>query len=97
MVNTLGINVPLVAMLVVAIGTWLAGLAGTANSPITRVFPGLADHIWRDVFVVVIVGGLGSLAGVFACNWVWSDYPSLEAKGKSFGYNTFQPFPVSVT
>jgi branched-chain amino acid transport system permease protein len=65
MVNTLGINVPLVFMLVFGIGTWMAGVAGVAIAPILTVFPGLADQMGMDAFIVVVTGGFGSLAGAF--------------------------------
>jgi len=65
MVNALGINIPLVFMFVFGIGTWLAGVAGVAIAPILLVFPGLADQIGMDAFVVVVTGGLGSLSGAF--------------------------------
>jgi len=65
MVNALGINVPVLFMLVFGIGTWLAGVAGVVIAPILTVFPGLADQIGMDAFVVVVTGGLGSLWGAF--------------------------------
>jgi branched-chain amino acid transport system permease protein len=65
MVNALGINVPLVFMLVFGIGTWMAGVAGVAIAPILTVFPGLADQMGMDAFIVVVTGGFGSLAGAF--------------------------------
>jgi branched-chain amino acid transport system permease protein len=65
MVNALGINVPLVFMFVFGMGTWLAGVAGVAIAPILTVFPGLADQIGMDAFIVVVVGGFGSLTGAF--------------------------------
>ena len=65
MVSALGINTPLVFMLVFGIGTWLAGVAGVAAAPLLTVFPGMADQIGMDAFVVVVVGGLGSLGGAF--------------------------------
>lgn len=65
MVNALGINVPLVFMFVFGMGTWLAGVAGVAIAPILTVFPGLADQMGMDAFVVVVVGGFGSLTGAF--------------------------------
>jgi branched-chain amino acid transport system permease protein len=65
MVSALGINTPLVFMLVFGIGTWLAGIAGVAAAPLLTVFPGMADQMGMDAFVVVVVGGLGSLGGAF--------------------------------
>jgi branched-chain amino acid transport system permease protein len=65
MVNALGINVPLVFMAVFGIGTWMAGIAGVAIAPILTVFPGLADQMGMDAFMVVVTGGFGSLGGAF--------------------------------
>jgi len=65
MVDSLGINVPLVFMTVFGIGTWLAGIAGVAIAPILTVFPGLADQVGMDAFIVVVTGGFGSLGGAF--------------------------------
>jgi branched-chain amino acid transport system permease protein len=63
MVSALGINVPRVSMLVCGIGTWMAGVAGVAAAPLLTVFPGMAEQMSLDAFVVVVVGGLGSLPG----------------------------------
>jgi branched-chain amino acid transport system permease protein len=65
MVNALGININLVFMFVFGVGTWMAGLAGVAIAPILTVFPGLADQVGMDAFIVVVTGGFGSLAGAF--------------------------------
>lgn len=65
MVSALGINMPLVFMLVFGIGTWMAGVAGVAAAPLLTVFPGMADQMGMDAFIVVVVGGLGSLIGAF--------------------------------
>jgi branched-chain amino acid transport system permease protein len=65
MVNALGVNVPLVFMFVFGVGTWMAGVAGVAIAPILTVFPGLADQMGMDAFIVVVTGGLGSIAGAF--------------------------------
>lgn len=65
MVNALGINIPLLFTLVFGVGVWLAGVAGVAIAPILTVYPGLADQMGMDAFVVVITGGFGSLTGAF--------------------------------
>ena len=65
MVNALGINIPLVFTFVFGVGIWLAGIAGVVIAPILTVFPGLADQMGMDAFVVVITGGFGSLTGAF--------------------------------
>jgi branched-chain amino acid transport system permease protein len=71
MVNALGINVPLVFTLVFAIGIWMAGIAGVAIAPILTVFPGLADQVGMDAFIVVVTGGFGSLAGAFVISIIF--------------------------
>jgi branched-chain amino acid transport system permease protein len=65
MVSALGVNTPLVFMLVFGIGIWLAGMAGAVAGPLLTVFPGMADLLGMDAFVVVVVGGFGSLGGAF--------------------------------
>jgi branched-chain amino acid transport system permease protein len=71
MVNALGINVPLVFMLVFGIGIWMAGIAGVAIAPILTVFPGLADQVGMDAFIVVVTGGFGSLIGAFVVSIIF--------------------------
>ncbi|MCP4753086.1 MAG: branched-chain amino acid ABC transporter permease [Proteobacteria bacterium] len=81
MVNALGINMPLVFTLVFGIGTWMAGVAGVAIAPILTVFPGLADQMGMDAFVVVVVGGFGSLGGAFIAAFLLGE---LNAYGVQF-------------
>jgi len=71
MVNALGINIPLVFMLVFGVGVWMAGVAGVAIAPILTVFPGLADQVGMDAFIVVVTGGFGSLAGAFVVSLIF--------------------------
>jgi branched-chain amino acid transport system permease protein len=71
MVNALGINIPLVFTFVFGVGIWLAGIAGVVIAPILTVFPGLADQMGMDAFVVVITGGFGSLTGAFIVSLIF--------------------------
>ena len=71
MVSALGINTPLVFMLVFGIGIWLAGVAGAVAAPLLTVFPGMADQLGMDAFVVVVVGGFGSLGGLLSWPCFW--------------------------
>jgi branched-chain amino acid transport system permease protein len=63
MANILGVNVPLVFMGVFAFGAALSGFAGVIAGPLLTTFPGMANEILIDAFVVIVVGGFGSLGG----------------------------------
>ncbi len=63
MVSALGHDVPGVFVLVFAVGSALAGLAGVIGGFMLLTQPTLAHAIGPIVFVVVVVGGLGSLSG----------------------------------
>jgi len=64
-VANLGHNVPLIFMGVFGVGTALAGVAGVIAGPVLTTFPGMAVLLGSIVFVIVVIGGLGSLAGAF--------------------------------
>ena len=63
MVAALGFNVPLIFLLLFGVGAWLAGIAGVIAGPYLITHPGMAGAILVDLFVVVVVGGLGSIQG----------------------------------
>ena len=65
MVGHLGHNVPRLFMGVFGFGCALAGLAGVIGGPIMATEPGMAATLGPIVFVVVVVGGMGSLQGAF--------------------------------
>jgi branched-chain amino acid transport system permease protein len=67
-VEALGHNVPRVFMLTFGGGAALAGLAGAVGGPAFVTDPGMAAAIGPIVFVIVVVGGLGSLAGAFVAS-----------------------------
>ena len=64
-VEALGHNVPRIFMLVFGGGTALAGLAGVIGGNAFITEPGMAAAVGSIVFVIVVVGGLGSLGGAF--------------------------------
>jgi branched-chain amino acid transport system permease protein len=64
-VANLGHNVPFIFMAVFGVGTALAGIAGVIAGPILTTFPGMAVVLGSIVFVIVVIGGLGSLVGAF--------------------------------
>src|SRR5207237_8282905 len=68
MVAMLGHNVPRVFMVVFGIGSALAGLAGVIAGPVLGPFPGMAPVLGSLVFVVGVIGGLGSLPGAFVAS-----------------------------
>ncbi len=68
MVEALGHNVPRVFMLVFGAGSALAGLAGVIGGSTFVTEPAMAAAVGPVIFVVVVVGGMGSLAGAFVAS-----------------------------
>jgi branched-chain amino acid transport system permease protein len=63
MAASLGVNIPLLFALVFAVGIGLAAFAGAIAAPISSVFPGMGNQILIVCFVVVVIGGIGSING----------------------------------
>jgi branched-chain amino acid transport system permease protein len=63
MVDSLGINVYRIFMIVFGIGAMAAGFAGIVNAPVVSLTPGVGDDILVETFVVVVIGGVGSFPG----------------------------------
>jgi branched-chain amino acid transport system permease protein len=63
MVGALGINIKLLYTLVFGLGAALAGLAGLMQAPILTVQIGMGENILILAFVVIIIGGIGSIRG----------------------------------
>jgi branched-chain amino acid transport system permease protein len=63
MVAALGINIRLLYTVVFGFGAALAGLAGLMAGPIYNVQPGMGELILIQVFVVIVIGGIGSIRG----------------------------------
>ena len=63
MVDSLGINVYRVFMVVFGIGSMAAGFAGIVNAPVVSLTPDVGEAILVQTFVVVVIGGVGSFPG----------------------------------
>ena len=101
MVEALGHNVPRVFMLVFGGGCALAGLAGVIGGNTYITEPAMAASVGSIIFVVVVVGGMGSLAGAFLASLIigvvqtfavaldWSAAGALAGMGIEVGEQTF--------
>ncbi|MBI2218650.1 MAG: branched-chain amino acid ABC transporter permease [Candidatus Rokubacteria bacterium] len=76
-VRALGINLNLVWLLVFGIGCALAGLAGVLAAPMRGVYPEMGVTIVIESFVVVVVGGMGSLLGAIVAGLLIGEVVSL--------------------
>lgn len=65
MVENLGVDISKLFTIVFAIGVTLAALAGIVSAPVVSLVPGMGEHILISCFVVVVIGGLGSIKGAF--------------------------------
>jgi branched-chain amino acid transport system permease protein len=63
MVAALGVNIRRLDTIVFGVGAALAGLAGLLAGPIYAVQPGMGEQILIQVFVVIVIGGIGSIRG----------------------------------
>jgi branched-chain amino acid transport system permease protein len=63
MVRALGVNVPLLYTAIFALGAMLAALAGALTGPLLSVQVGMGDSILITTFVVIVIGGVGSVRG----------------------------------
>ena len=89
MVNALGFNVPLVFMGVFAFGAALSGFAGVIAGPLLSTYPGMAHEILIDAFVVIVVGGFGSLGGAVVASLLIGEL-------QSFGVLLFPKLSVAL-
>ncbi|RNF47180.1 branched-chain amino acid ABC transporter permease [Marinomonas hwangdonensis] len=65
MVECLGVDISRLYTIVFAIGVMLAAVAGVVAAPISSIVPGMGEHILISCFVVVVIGGMGSIKGAF--------------------------------
>src|SRR5207253_10497084 len=65
MARGLGVRSSRLFTWVFVLGAWLAGLGGALSMPVRAISPGMGEFIIIEAFVVVVLGGLGSLRGAF--------------------------------
>jgi branched-chain amino acid transport system permease protein len=79
MVDSLGIDVYRVFMVVFGIGAMAAGFAGIVNAPVVSLTPGMGDDILVETFVVVVIGGVGSFPGAILGGLIAGEILSLTS------------------
>ena len=70
MIGALGVDIELLFTLVFSLGAVFAGLAGLMAAPITSVKIGMGDDILILAFVIIVIGGIGSIKGAFVAAMV---------------------------
>jgi branched-subunit amino acid ABC-type transport system permease component len=63
MVGVVGVDVSRLFTGVFALGAWLGGLGGGLAAPVGAIYPGMDVEVIAESFIVVVVGGMGSLTG----------------------------------
>jgi branched-chain amino acid transport system permease protein len=89
MVSALGIDIRRLFMIVFGFGTMLAAFAGVMIAPILSVEPGMGDTILILAFVVIVIGGVGSIRGAFLSALIIG---LVDTLGRSFSVDTFRLF-----
>ena len=97
MVEALGHNVPRVFMLVFGGGAALAGLAGVIGGNTYVTEPAMAASVGSIIFVVVVVGGMGSLAGAFLASLLIGIVQTFAVALDYSGASALQSLGMSIT
>ena len=97
MVEALGHNVPRVFMLVFGGGAALAGLAGVIGGNTYVTEPAMAASVGSIIFVVVVVGGMGSLAGAFLASLLIGILQTFAVALDYSVIHLMQPLGVTIT
>ena len=79
MVDSLGINVYRIFMIVFGIGAMAAGFAGIVNAPVVSLSPDMGEAILVQTFVVVVIGGVGSFPGAIVGGLIAGEIISLTS------------------
>jgi branched-chain amino acid transport system permease protein len=87
MVSALGIDIKNLFTLVFGFGAMLAGFAGILVAPILSVEPGMGDTVLILAFVVIVIGGIGSIRGAFVAALIVG---LVDTLGRSFATDMFR-------
>jgi branched-chain amino acid transport system permease protein len=82
MISALGVDIRRLFMIVFGVGAMLAGFAGAMVAPILSVEPNMGDGILILTFVVIVIGGIGSIRGAFVAALLVG---LVDTVGRSFG------------
>jgi branched-chain amino acid transport system permease protein len=94
--NLVGINTNKVAMMTFMISGSLAALAASLASPINLVFPGMGHLVILKAFVIIILGGMGSIPGAIIGGYILGFSESLGATYISNDYKDIIAFVILV-
>jgi branched-chain amino acid transport system permease protein len=89
MVSALGVNIRRLFMVVFGFGSMLAGFAGIMAAPILSVESGMGDNLLILAFVVIVIGGIGSIRGAFIGALIVG---LVDTLGRSFATDAFKLF-----
>jgi len=89
MVSALGVDIRRLFMIVFGFGAMLAGFAGIMIAPILSVEPGMGDTILILAFVVIVIGGIGSIRGAFLAALIVG---LVDTLGRSFAVDILRLF-----
>ncbi|MBS7804994.1 branched-chain amino acid ABC transporter permease [Rhizobiales bacterium TNE-4] len=89
MVSALGVDIGRLFMIVFGFGAMLAGFAGAMVAPILSVEPGMGDNLLILTFVVIVIGGIGSIRGAFIAALMVG---LVDTLGRSFGPSILRAF-----
>jgi branched-chain amino acid transport system permease protein len=89
MVSALGVDIRRLFMIVFGFGTMLAAFAGVMIAPILSVEPGMGDTILILAFVVIVIGGVGSIRGAFLAALIIG---LVDTLGRSFSVDILRLF-----
>lgn len=82
LVSALGVDIGRLFMIVFGFGAMLAGFAGAMVAPILSVEPGMGDNLLILTFVVIVIGGIGSIRGAFVAALLVG---LIDTLGRAFG------------